>query len=171
MTLDWVRPNPQQQELAEKSLERYVPAAIKARLDEQAGWLAELRRMTILFVGIGNLDYEADEASERLHNLLQATQELIHRFEGSLGKVTVDDKGTVLLILFGIPPFSHEDDATRAVAFALNLQSVAREQHLRMAIGITEGPVFAGPVGAPGRREFFGAIKKTPPASPRRSMR
>ncbi len=154
MTLDWTRLDSEQRELAQRALEGYLPAAIKARLDEQAGWLAELRRMTILFVGIGNIDYEAEEAGERLQNLLQATQELIHRFEGSLGKLTVDDKGTVVLILFGVPPFSHEDDATRAVAFALSLQSVAREQHLRMAIGITEGPVFAGPVGAPDRREY-----------------
>ncbi len=154
LNFDWSRLAPEQQRLAEQALQGYVPAAIKARLADQADWLAELRRMTILFVGIGNLDYEAAEAGTRLQALLQATQELIQRFEGSLGKVAVDDKGTVMLILFGVPPFSHEDDATRAVAFALNLQSVAQAQHLRMAIGITEGQVFAGPVGAPGRREY-----------------
>ncbi len=151
---DWAQLDTEQRQVAESALKGYIPNSIRARLDQQADWLAELRRMTILFVGIGNLDYEADDASERLQDLLQAAQDLIHRFEGSLGKVNVDDKGTVLLILFGVPPFSHEDDATRAVAFALNLQSVARDQHLRMAIGITEGQVFAGPVGAPGRREY-----------------
>ncbi len=154
LKLDWSRLEPEQQQLAEQALQDYVPAVIKARLADQADWLAELRRMTILFVGIGNLDYEAAEAGDRLQALLQASQELLQRFEGSLGKVAVDDKGTVMLILFGTPPFSHEDDAARAVAFALNLQSVAQTQRLRMAIGITEGQVFAGPVGAPGRREY-----------------
>lgn len=152
--LHWERLAPQQREQARVALECFVPGAIKARLHEQSEWLAELRRMAILFVGIGGLDYEAVEASQKLQDFLQATQEVIYRFEGSLGKVAVDDKGTILLILFGAPPFFHEDDATRAVACALGLQSVAREQNLHMAIGITEGSIFAGPVGAPSRREY-----------------
>lgn len=135
--LDWSQLSPEEQQIAEKALQCYIPGAIKARLDEeQADWLAELRRMTILFIGIGGFDYEDANAGEQLQSFLQATQELIYRFEGSLGKVAVDDKGTVLLILFGAPPFSHEDDPTRAVAFALNLQTVAQVQNLRMSIGI-----------------------------------
>jgi class 3 adenylate cyclase/tetratricopeptide (TPR) repeat protein len=154
ITLDWSQLDPEQRQAAEKALQCYVPGAIKARLNEQADWLAELRRMTILFVGIGGIDYEAPNADRQIQNFLQATQEIIYRFEGSLGKVAVDDKGTVLLLLFGAPPFSHEDDAARAVACALNLQTVGREQGLRVAIGITEGSIFAGPVGAPSRREY-----------------
>ncbi len=152
--LDWGQLELEQRQIAEKALQCYVPGAIKARLGQTADWLAELRRMTILFIGIGGLDYEDPNAGEQLQNFSQATQELIYRFEGSLGKVAVDDKGTVLLILFGAPPFSHEDDPTRAVAFALSLQTVAQKQNLRMSIGITEGSIFAGPVGAPGRREY-----------------
>jgi class 3 adenylate cyclase/tetratricopeptide (TPR) repeat protein len=154
LDLDWNELEPQDQKMAERSLECYVPGAIKARLNGQADWLAELRRMTIVFVGIGGIDYEAPNAGEWIQNFLYITQELVYRFEGSLNKVAVDDKGTVLLVLFGAPPISHEDNPTRAVAFALNLQTVAREQGLRMSIGITEGTMFAGPVGAPNRREY-----------------
>lgn len=153
-TLAWEMLNPEERRLAEEALRCYIPGAIKARLDQQSRWLAELRRMTILFVGIGGLDYEASLVGEQLQNLLQSVQEVIYRFEGSLGKVAVDDKGTVLLILFGAPPFSHEDDTKRAVACALGLQTVAREQNLRMSIGISEGSIFAGPVGAPNRWEY-----------------
>lgn len=152
--LDWSQLDPQQRKLAEQALQCYIPGAIKARLDDPADWLAELRRITILFIGIGGIDYEADNASSRLQNFLQGVQEVTYRYEGSLGKVAIDDKGTVLLILFGAPPLFHEDDSTRAMACALSLQTVARERHLRMAIGITEGSIFAGPVGAPSRREY-----------------
>ncbi len=152
--LNWAKLNPQQSQIAERALECYIPGAIKARLDEQADWLAELRRMTTVFIGIGGLDYESLGAVEQLQNFLQATQELVYRFEGSLNKATVDDKGTIMVVLFGAPPFSHEDDPIRAIAFALDLQSVAQEQGLRMTIGITEGILFAGPVGAPNRREY-----------------
>ena len=154
LVFDWTQLNLEQRTIAEQTLQCYIPGAIKARLGSQSDWLAELRRMVILFIGIGGLDYEARDAAARLQNLLQATQELIYRFEGSLNKVAIDDKGTVFLILFGAPPFSHEDNSARAVACALGLQTVAREQNLRMSIGITEGSIFAGPVGAPNRREY-----------------
>ncbi len=152
--LDWLQLPPEHHEQAGKALQCYIPGAIKARLDGQAEWLAELRRITILFIGIGGFDYEADDAGQRLQNFLQAAQEVTYRYEGSLGKVEIADKGTVLIILFGAPPFFHEDDSKRAVACALGLQTVARERHLRMSIGITEGSIFAGPVGAPERREY-----------------
>ncbi|MCB0192676.1 MAG: tetratricopeptide repeat protein [Anaerolineae bacterium] len=153
-SLDWSKIPPEQRPLAEKAMLCYIPGAIKARLDEQAEWLAELRRITVLFIGIGGFDYESREIAPRLQNFLQAAQEVTYRFEGSLGKIAIDDKGTVMLILFGAPPFFHEDDATRAVACALGLQVVAQERHLRMSIGITEGSIFAGPVGAPNHREY-----------------
>ncbi len=152
--LDWSELEPVEARIAEKALRCYVPDTVKDRLDEQSDWLAELRRITVLFVGIGGFDYESVEIAERLQNFLHAIQELVRRFEGSLNKVAVDDKGTVLLILFGAPPFSHEDDITRAVACALDLQTVAQEQGLRLSIGITEGSLFAGPVGAASRREY-----------------
>ena len=152
--LDWADLGEANRQTAEQTMLCYIPGAIKARLAQQAEWLAEMRRMTILFIGVGGFDYEAANTTKQLQDLLQATQEIIYRFEGSLGKVAVDDKGTVLLILFGAPPFSHEDDASRAVACALSLQVVAREQNLRMSIGITEGFVFAGPIGSPHRCEY-----------------
>ncbi|MEW5960154.1 MAG: adenylate/guanylate cyclase domain-containing protein, partial [Chloroflexota bacterium] len=154
ISLDWGQLDPVQRLQAARALQCYIPATLAARLHKQADWLAELRRMTILFVGIGGLDYEAANVIERLQGFIQATQQLILDFEGLLNKVAVDDKGTILLILFGAPPFAHEDNATRAVACALNLQKIAQAQNLRMSIGITMGAVFAGPVGAPDRREY-----------------
>ena len=154
LALAWRKLNPQQRQQAAEALKGYIPTTITARLDEQTDWLAELRRMTILFAGIGGLDYEDPAVTERLQQFLETTQKLIRRFEGSFNKVAIDDKGTVLLILFGAPPYSHEDDAARAVAFSLHLQTIAREQNLRLSIGLTEGQVFAGPVGPPGRQEY-----------------
>ncbi len=151
---NWRKLTPHQLQIAEKAMECYLPGAVKARLGKEADWLAELRRMSVVFIGINGLNYESPQAVEQIQNLLQATQELVYRFEGSLNKVAVDDKGTVMLVLFGAPPFFHEDDPTRAVAFGLGLQTVAQTQDLKISIGITEGIIFAGPVGAPNRREY-----------------
>ena len=38
--------------------------------------------------------------------------------EGEVNKMLVDDKGTVLLCAFGLPPRSHPDDSLRAVRLA-----------------------------------------------------
>ena len=154
MAPDWYRLDATDRAAAEKALQRYIPGTIKARWQEQTEWLAELRRMTVVFVGIGGFDYEAADAAERLQRFLQAAQEIIYRYEGSLGKLAVDDKGTVMLVLFGAPPFSHEDDARRSILCGLELLALAREQYLRMSIGVSEGTVFAGPVGAPSRQEY-----------------
>ncbi|MDM8530612.1 tetratricopeptide repeat protein [Anaerolineales bacterium HSG25] len=150
----WENLSLEERQIAEKALLCYVPGAVKVRLNEPAEWLAELRRMTILFMSISGFRYEADTALEQLQTFLQMVQERLYSFEGALNKVAVDDKGTVLLLLFGAPPFSHEDDATRAVACALDLQEAAMEQNLRVSVGIAEGQIFAGPVGGPNRREY-----------------
>ncbi len=152
--LDWLHLTPAQQTLANDALRCYVPIAVKDRLGESADWLAELRRITVLFIGVAGFDYAAANVVEKLQDFFVATQKVVDRYEGSLNKLAVDDKGTVLLILFGAAPFSHEDDIMRAVACALDLQAVAQAQQLRMVIGISEGGLFAGPVGAPSRREY-----------------
>ena len=139
----------------EKGLRAYVPGVVIAWLEEGLQkWLAVLRPMSVLFVGITGIDYAGSSALERLHALLRAAQEIIHRYEGSVNKLAVDDKGTILLVLFGAPPRAHENDPERALRCALDLQAIAEKQGLQLAIGATTGRVFAGPVGGETRREY-----------------
>ena len=37
----------------------------------------------------------------------------LYRFEGSVNKLNVDEKGASLLAALGLPPLAHEDDARR----------------------------------------------------------
>ncbi|MFQ5613842.1 MAG: tetratricopeptide repeat protein, partial [Anaerolineae bacterium] len=139
----------------EAALRCYVPGAVIASLEaELQDWLAVLRPMTVLFVGVDGLDYEQADAVSRLHAFLRASQETIHRYEGLINKLAVDDKGTILIALFGAPPFAHEDDPVRALRCALDLQAMAGAQGLQLAIGVTTGRVFTGPVGSETRREY-----------------
>ncbi len=133
----------------------YTPKPVRTWLEEGLhSWLATLRPMSVLFVGVNGLAYEQPNAIDKLHNFLQGAQEIIYHYQGSLPRLTVDDKGTVLLILFGAPPYSHEDDPERALRCALDLQNLAKNQNLKLAIGVTTGRVFAGPVGSTTRREY-----------------
>lgn len=136
-------------------LQVYVPDVVTVWLEEALqDWLAVLRPMAVLFIGISGIYYEQSDAVSRLHTFLCAAQEIIQRLEGSINKLAVDDKGTIILALFGAPPRAHEDDPERALRCALALQAMAETQGLHLAIGVTTGRVFAGPVGSESRREY-----------------
>ena len=133
----------------------YIPDVIQSRLDAgQTEWLAEFRRLTVLFVNLIGIDYEAPDALERVQQITHAMQNVLSRYEGNLHKLIVDDKGTVLLSAFGLPPMAHEDDAARGVQAALEIQDKLSQLGLRSTIGITTGRVFCGPVGSDVRREY-----------------
>ena len=151
--LDWASvKNPTE---AEKVLRCYIPGSVRTWLDgELHDWLATLRPMSVMFVSIKGFDYQQTETIDKLHSLLRDMQRIIYHYWGSLTRVTVDDKGTVLLILFGAPPYSHEDDPERALRCALDLQALTEEKELQLAIGVTAGRVFAGPVGGDTRHEY-----------------
>jgi predicted ATPase/class 3 adenylate cyclase len=153
---DWAR---LEQKLAAKvaaTLRSYIPGAISSLLESgHHDMLAELKPMTVCFIGFGGLDYDNDpEAGPRLSNFMRDAQEIIYYYEGSVNKLAVGDKGSVLLILFGAPPFFHEDDEVRAVACMLGVCKVAARHNLKARIGLAAGSVFAGPLGAPQRREY-----------------
>jgi class 3 adenylate cyclase/predicted ATPase len=137
------------------ALRTHIPGAITYRLMAgQADWLAEMRRMTILFLGIGGLQYTGPSALDQIQTTMLAFQQTVYRYEGSINKLLVDDKGSISIVLFGAPPMSHLDDPLRAVRCALELQEAAERMGLGLAIGVTTGQVFAGPVGSPTRREY-----------------
>jgi class 3 adenylate cyclase/tetratricopeptide (TPR) repeat protein len=139
----------------ETVLRAYVPGVVSTWLGEALQeWLAVLRPMSVLFIGIGGIDYAQSDAIDKLHAFLRGSQEIIQRYEGGINKVAVDDKGTVAIVLFGAPPRAHEDDPERALRCALDLQGLAEAQGLALAIGVTTGRVFAGPVGSETRREY-----------------
>jgi hypothetical protein len=52
-----------------------------------------------------------------------------------------DDKGSTLIIVFGVPPFAHEDDAYRSVKTALEIRECLLAMNVEHTIGITTGNV------------------------------
>jgi hypothetical protein len=79
---------------------------------------------------------------------------------GMIRQFVIDDKGSVLVCVFGCPGSAHEDDAFRAVMTAQNIQKGLSELQpiSQMAsIGITTGNAFCGIVGqkARGWLSFF----------------
>lgn len=136
------------------ALRAWVPGAVTSRLDAGLSqYLGELRRVSVVFAGLP-VSAPADQRIERIQPLMRALQRVVYGFEGAINKISVDDKGAVLVAVFGLPPFAHEDDAVRATRAALGIQTALRDQGLQGSIGIATGQVFCGTIGGETRREY-----------------
>ncbi len=138
---------------SESALWSYIPGAIRARLDAgQGGWLAELRTVTVLFINLPDLNLTAPLALAQ--GIMLDVQRALYRYEGSISKISVDDKGVTFVAALGLSPLAHKDDAIRGVRAALAIQARLRTWGLRNVIGIATGPSFCGDIGNEKRREY-----------------
>jgi class 3 adenylate cyclase len=138
---------------AQASLRPYIPASIIHRISAgQSEWLAELRKITILFINL--VDPSQITSLEMAQDLIRAIQRMIYRFEGSLNKISQDDKGIMIDTAFGLPPLAHGDDPVRAIRSALMIRDELKTLGIRSSIGITTGRVFCGLVGNDDRRVY-----------------
>ncbi|HET7088363.1 MAG TPA: adenylate/guanylate cyclase domain-containing protein, partial [Anaerolineae bacterium] len=139
----------------ELPLRAYIPGAILERLAAgQSEWLAELRRVTVIFVNLPGQDDKAPRGLKQAQMITRALQSVLYRYEASIDKISVDDTGANLVAALGLPPWTHEDDAARGAQAALAIQSLLRELGLRPAIGVAGGLAFCGSVGTAARREY-----------------
>jgi class 3 adenylate cyclase/tetratricopeptide (TPR) repeat protein len=137
----------------------YLPRALLGLLQAgQEAWLAELRRVTVVFVNLPDLAHGA--TPDHAHRVMRALQAALYRYEGSIDKLGVDDKGTMLVAALGLPPLAHEDDPARGVRAAMAMRAAAVALGERAAAGVATGRVFCGVVGDRWRREYtmLGAV-------------
>ena len=136
-------------------LRYFVPGAIRSRLDAgQDGWLAELRRLSVLFVQVPQLDLDAEGGEALAIEIFRVVQERLYRLEGSLNKLNVDEKGPTLLAAFGLPPLAHKDDASRALRAAREIREGLRSIGVACSIGVATGRAYCGEIGHASRREY-----------------
>ena len=139
----------------EATLRSYVPRAIYLRLAAgQGAWLAEHRRVSVLFVNVLDFDETADDATQQAHAMIWAIQNVARHFEGTLNTLIMDDKGITVVVALGLPPLAHADDPTRAVRMAMSVQHRLHDLGVRCAIGVSTGRAFCGAIGGEIRREY-----------------
>src|SRR5665213_2979763 len=107
---------------------------------------AELKQITVLFADVSGSttlieSLDPEEAAKRLAPAIEAMQEAVRRFEGSVVKV----QGDGVMALFGAPN-PQEDHAVRACCAALAIQAsvkVLPGEALPVRVGIHSGEVLA----------------------------
>ena len=143
----------------ENVLKTFVPAALIDYLDiDNESWCKELRLLTIMFIqlSLDLKDTETPKGRELIQNSILTVQRCVYRTRGSLNKFLMDDKGSVILCCWGLPPFSSPDDPVRAVLSANLILSELKEKFgVNAMIGITTGSCYTGVCGgSAGRREY-----------------
>ncbi|CAK9060722.1 3' [Durusdinium trenchii] len=149
----------------EKKIRNLIPAAALQSIDfehpEFEVYSSELRRVSVLFINLGFSNAEimnaatGDEELMRIHHALEIAQSSVYKFEGALNKFLLDDKGATMIMVFGLPPFSHENDPKRAVSCSMHMiQSLTDDLSLNAAIGVTTGTAFCGVIGGQMRKEY-----------------
>ena len=139
--------SPQVSETAAK----YIHPSIAKRIQrEQFGFINEHRKVTTLFARFTRFDENDPKIHHSLQGYLSQVIRVIDRYDGSLNKVDMGDKGSKFIALFGAP-IAHEDDAERALRCALELRAIPGPV---VGMGISTGFVFSGQVGSDTRREY-----------------
>lgn len=116
--------------------------------------LYELRQVSTVFTKIGSLRFTSKDSLEDAQTAMTIVQTALKKYEGSLRQFHVDDKGSVILSFFGLPPLAHENDASFAVQAALEISSEFGAAFDDFSIGITTGVVSIGGVGNAIRTEY-----------------
>ena len=133
----------------------FLPGAVRARLDAGlSGWLAELRRVAVLVVGLPGLDLSGEHGLSNAQAAVSAVQRCLYRYEGALDKSVGFEGGLALRCALGLPPLAHADDPVRALRAACAIAEVMAERGTICQIGISTGSVFCGTVGGGGRCEY-----------------
>ncbi|MGI8550252.1 MAG: AAA family ATPase [Dehalococcoidia bacterium] len=140
---------------ASPALQGYIPLPVRSRLAAgQGDWLAEFRHVSVLFINLLDFGQSTIDALAQGQVIVETVQPIVDRYEGLIKELIVDDKGAVLVAIFGLPPLAHEDDPSRCVQAALAVHAALAAAGQRSAMGITTGQAFAGPVGSDLRREY-----------------
>lgn len=151
----------------------FLPAPIAARqtlLGEQAAWLAEMRRVTAMFINVDGLGRLADRAVAQIRSGdINAGRAIVRQMESYFAAVhaiaalhggfffstDLYDHGDKVICVFGAP-VSHERDEEHAVDAARDIAKLPEKMGMpiRQRIGLNSGQAFCGLIGNRQRRVY-----------------
>jgi hypothetical protein len=134
----------------------YLPRVSVARLGAGQGeWLAEFRTLSVIFLRVDPYPGQRDPDLQTVHQATLAFQAALRRYDGDLYNTLYDDKGTVLIGIFGLPLQAHEDDPERALRAAIEVLAELRGRGVSVSVGVTSGLAHSGLYEAGDRRQYM----------------
>ena len=143
------------------TLRQFLPAGVKKYLNiEKEGWCKEIRLVSSMFLNIkvdlSQLQSERDYM--RVQEIAKTVQRCIYRTRGALNKFLMDDKGSVMLVAWGLPPLSSRNDPLDAVSSCITILHEFKKLDLQCAMGLTSGTCFTGVCGTVGNRREYSML-------------
>jgi class 3 adenylate cyclase/tetratricopeptide (TPR) repeat protein len=127
-----------------------LPAAVADRLVAgRSALLDEFRSVSAVFTSIGG-GLELQD----LHRLVLDFQRVIERFEGTVDKLTADEKGVSLFAVFGYPGQASTWAPARAVAAARAMIDASEGASGSVRAGVATGRAFCGQFGGRAFRQY-----------------
>ena len=143
------------------SLRKFLPAGVKGYLNiERESWCKELRLVTCMFLNIAKdlSQLDNEDTFVQVQTIVNTVQRCIYRTRGALNKFLMDDKGSGMLVAWGIPPFSSRYDPLDCVCACLTIQTELGKLGLKCGMGVTTGVCFSGVCGTVGNRREYSLI-------------
>ena len=143
------------------TLRQFLPAGVKKYLNiEKEGWCKEIRLVTSMFLNIKvDLSQLKDESDYmKVQIIANTVQRCIYRTRGALNKFLMDDKGSVMLVAWGLPPLSSRNDPLDAVSSCITILHEFNKLGLQCGMGLTTGTCFTGVCGTVGNRREYSML-------------
>lgn len=118
----------------------HVPRPVtQALMAGSFNFLAELREVTTVFIKLDGYDYVEHQDLMSLQKYFYACQDILSDYGGFLRQFLIDDKGCVLIALWGVPTATFHDDCRRALGATVRIRSKLLDMKMPCSCGITSG--------------------------------
>lgn len=134
-----------------KFLPRPILSALHAGLVSN---IAQLREVSTVFLKLDSYSLEANSDLLSLQPFFVFAEKELAAKGGFLRQFLVDDKGCVLIALWGVPSASYANNSYRAALFAMKMVTEARTLGQSCSAGVTTGETFVGTIGSLLRRDY-----------------
>ncbi|MEO8678882.1 MAG: AAA family ATPase [Vicinamibacterales bacterium] len=116
--------------------------------------VGQFRTVSVLFILLEGMDPNSAASKDVLQSAVVAAQAACADLQGAIYQMLGDEKGVSMVVAYGLPPMSHEDDAARAVRTGFLLQQAVTGLGLTPSIGIATGRAFCCVYGDGNRSQF-----------------
>lgn len=141
--------NPKNSHVTSACVVQFIPRPVLEAISANLlSGLSELRTVTCVFMKLDNYKFVSTDTIANLQIYFYSMQQCLSDCGGFLRQFLVDDKGCVLIGLWGVPTSTYSNNCSRALRCAVTMQRVARGLGHTVSIGIATGRAYCGTVGS-----------------------
>lgn len=116
--------------------------------------LSELRSVCCVFISLDSYSREINSDPLSLQPFFIMVQDQCSLLGGFVRQFLVDDKGCVLILMWGVPHYSYPNNCSRALVCAISIVALSSKMDHTCSTGITVGTCICGNLGSVLRQDY-----------------